>query len=360
MLRTEPRSLDAAAERHIEIGSLGSVPGARGGIMKNYGVLKGRALELKRDDDADPHSEVLILAGGKKSRIAINVRSSRGPQSTPLKEGFTDLRGPQQNARGVDYIRSNLFRAEDLVPIVHTQPGENNDLFEKVEALLERAIERDATIYAYGEKWGPEEHEPDKYFEFVPGSGIHLIHMNQGDSDNPNGKYQDGALFVEFASGETAGLFLKVQSQAWHTDEDTGNPLPDAPSNPPIIPPPEGPVEPWPVLPPDSPYRLARIIGALINPAGSDPGLETVTLFNTSDGVLDLEGWKILDQNDRAESLRGKLPVAEARTFVLDGKGAQLGNKGGTITLLDARGLKVDGVAYTKADATPQGRGIVF
>jgi uncharacterized protein YukJ len=348
--------------------------------MKNYGVLKGRALELKRDDDADPHSEVLVLASGKKSRIAINVRSSRGPLATrlieylllpdlthplldharTLKEGFTDLRGPQQNARGVDYIRSNLFRAEDLVPIIHTQPGENNDLFEKVEALLRRAIDGNATLYAYGEKWGPEEGEPDKYFEFVPGSGIHLIHMNQGDRDNPNGKYQDGALFVEFASGETAGLFLKFQSQAWHTDEDTGDPLPGAPSNPPITPPPEGPVDPWPVLPPDSPYRLARIVGALLNPAGADAGLETVTLFNTSDAELDLEGWKILDQNDKAESLHGRLPVAQARTFVLDGKGAQLGNKGGTITLLDARGLKVDGVSYTKADAAPQGRGLVF
>ena len=87
--------------------------------MKNYGVLKGRALELKRDDDADPHSEVLVLASGKKSRIAINVRSSRGPLATrlieylllpdlthplldharTLKEGFTDLRGPQQDDR---------------------------------------------------------------------------------------------------------------------------------------------------------------------------------------------------------------------------------------------------------------------
>src|SRR4051812_46064410 len=98
--------------------------------MKNYGVLKGRALELKRDADSDPHSEVLILSVGRKSRIAINVRSSRGPQATrlieyvmlpdvkhplldharTLKEGFTDLRGEQQNVFGVDYIRSNLFR----------------------------------------------------------------------------------------------------------------------------------------------------------------------------------------------------------------------------------------------------------
>jgi uncharacterized protein YukJ len=348
--------------------------------MKNYGVLKGRALELKRDDDSDPHSEVLVVSAGRKSRIAINVRSSRGPLATrlieyvilpdvkhplldyarSLKEGFTDLRGEQQNTRGVDYIRSNMFRAEDMAPIVHTQPGEGNDLFEKVEALLERAIGGNATVYAYGEKWGPEENEPDAYFAFLPGSGIHLIHMNQGDAENPNGKYQDGALFVEFPSGETAGIFLKFQNQAWHTDEDTGGPLIDAPSNPPITPAPDEPVNPWPVLPADSPYHLARIVGALVNPAGADPGLETVTVFNTSDAPLDLEGWQLLDQNDHADPLHGRLPVAEARTFKLSGKGAQLGNKGGTITLLDGRGLKVDGVSYTKADAAAQGRGLAF
>lgn len=347
--------------------------------MKNYGVLKGRAAQFQRDDDSDPHSEVLILAAGKH-RIAINVRSSRGPQAQRLVEylvlpsvrhsmleyartlpdGFTDLRGSQQHLRGVDYIRSNLFRAQDLAPIVHTQPGENNDLFEKVEALLQRAISAGATVYAYGEKWGPETNKPDQYFDFSPGNGIHMIHMNQGDADNPNGKYQDGALFIEFASGETAGLFIKFQNQAWHTNEETGDPLIDAPNNPPIEPPPGGTIEPWDVVPSDSPYHLARIVGALVNPRGDDAGAESVTLFNTSDKDLKLDGWKILDRNDRAEALDGVLRLAEARTFKLTGKGAQLGNQGGTITVLDQRGLKVDGVAYTKVDATPQGKALAF
>jgi hypothetical protein len=75
---------------------------------------------------------------------------------------------------------------------------------------------------------------------------------------------------------------------------------------------------------------------------------------------FDLDGWQVLDQNDHGDPLQGHLPVAEARTFKLSGKGAQLGNKGGTITLLDARGLEVDGVSYTKADATAQGRGLAF
>lgn len=347
--------------------------------MNQYGVLKGRALAFKRDNDSNPHSEVLIEAQGKH-RIAINVRSSRGPVSQrlieylvlpdvrhplldyarSLRDGFASLEGAEQSSRGVDYIRSNLFRAEQMTPIVHTQPGPNNDLFEKVEALMERAIAGNATVYAYGGKWGPEPKKPDEYFEFLPGNGIHLIHMNQGDSENPNGKYQDGALFVEFASGETTGLFLKFQNQAWHTGEDSGDPLPDAPQVPPIVPPPAGPIEPWPVLPPTSPYLLARIVGALVNPSGTDSGQERITIFNTSSHDLNLNGWQLLDRNDRADRLDGRLPFAEARTFKLSGSGAQLGNKGGTITLLDQRGLKVDGVAYTQSDASVQGRALVF
>jgi hypothetical protein len=38
----------------------------------------------------------------------------------------------------------------------------------------------------------------------------------------------------------------------------------------------------------------------------------------------------------------------------------QLGNQGGLITLLNPDGLKVDGVAYTQAQADAEGWSIVF
>jgi hypothetical protein len=38
----------------------------------------------------------------------------------------------------------------------------------------------------------------------------------------------------------------------------------------------------------------------------------------------------------------------------------QLGNKGGIITLLDDRGLKVDGVSYTDQEAKREGWRLVF
>lgn len=38
----------------------------------------------------------------------------------------------------------------------------------------------------------------------------------------------------------------------------------------------------------------------------------------------------------------------------------QLSNDGGTLTLLDPAGLKVDGVAYTRDQAAAEGRTVVF
>ena len=42
------------------------------------------------------------------------------------------------------------------------------------------------------------------------------------------------------------------------------------------------------------------------------------------------------------------------------GAPVQLGNGGGTITLLDTDGLKVDGVAYTGDEVAVEGRSVVF
>ncbi|MBW4664281.1 MAG: DUF2278 family protein [Chroococcus sp. CMT-3BRIN-NPC107] len=350
--------------------------------MASYGVLKGSALEYKRDDDDSPHSELLMNVDGVKFRIAINVRSSRGPVHKRLIEylilndiqhpvvdrvrtlpiGWNDLKDGVDDGAAIDYIRSNIFRATDMKPITHTAPGPNNDLFERVEDLLQRAIEdEEVVVYAFGERWGPEEEEKDEYFGFLPGNGVHLIHMNQGGRGDSSGTFRDGALIIDFPTSSTAtALFLKFQNQVWHTNENDASPILDAPVVPVIPIPDSGAIAPWPVVAPDSPYRLARIVAAMVNPTADDVGGEFVTILNTSDSPLDLSGWQILDRLDKAETISGAIAPGEASSFRLSGNTAQLSNQGGTITLLNSQGLKVDGVAYTKEIAKVHGKPVVF
>ena len=98
----------------------------------------------------------------------------------------------------------------------------------------------------------------------------------------------------------------------------------------------------------------------MVNPRGDDPRKESVTILNASDDTLDVRDWRVLDQHDKADTISGRLEPGQAVVFRLTGVGAQLGNKGGTISLLNKAGLKVDGVAYTKADAAKEGWPVVF
>jgi hypothetical protein len=102
-----------------------------------------------------------------------------------------------------------------------------------------------------------------------------------------------------------------------------------------------------------------RIVGALVNPIGPAPGPETITLVNTSPEPVGLTGWTIADGAKTKHSLTGTL-AAEATVTVPVQPPAQLGNKGGIITLLDDLGLKVDGVSYTEQEAEREGWTLVF
>jgi uncharacterized protein YukJ len=82
-------------------------------------------------------------------------------------------------------------------------------------------------IYAFGSRWGPEENVPDQYFKFVPGNGVHDIHMNQGNAapyEQDNGVYQDGALMIAYADNTWRAFFFAFQSQTFDTDNQ-GNPI---------------------------------------------------------------------------------------------------------------------------------------
>jgi uncharacterized protein YukJ len=327
--------------------------------VTKYGVLAGRAIAARRENSNDtPHYQVQIGAAGTNYRIAVNVKSNAQPSEllylikedfkhpvlarlADLGEGFTPLPG-QPGGMALDFIRGNLFDRSEMRLLPHNLPGPDNDLSDRIEHYVKRALnERDAMVFAFGARWGPEQGQRDKIFGFQPGNGIHDIHMNQGNDPGhvkDDGVWQDGALLLHFrASNQWVALFLAFQSQAWHTDDVTGHAIE-------LV---------------TEPDKTVRIVAAMVNPVGGEPEAESVILLNPTPQAIDLAGWRIADQQKRKCPLSGRLPAGGALSVRLAAP-AKLGNSGGIITLLDPSGLKVDGVSYTKEQARRQGWLVVF
>lgn len=104
-----------------------------------------------------------------------------------------------------------------------------------------------------------------------------------------------------------------------------------------------------------------RIIAALINPIGHDPGLESVTLINTGLVSQALDGWLLEDKNGKTQSLSGiTIDDGDTVRVNLDPKGVQLSNKGGKISLLDDQHNIVHTITYSKGQARADGQTVLF
>jgi uncharacterized protein YukJ len=333
--------------------------------LKNYGVLVARAIERRREGGTDsPHYQIRLADGvGATYRAAVNVLSQESPSELlylvddDLKHPITGtLAGltPGWHALGprggLDFIRGNLFKRADMRALPPDVTGPDNDLADVLDHYVQRAIaEPDALVYTFGEPWGPESAR-DKVFGFRPGNGVHDIHMNQGNSARfrgDDGVWQDGGLLLHFP-GESrwVGIFLAFQSQAWHTDDTTGHAI--------TVP------DPKPEPEPEPEDGAVRILAAMVNPNGGAPERETVLLLNASPDAIDLAGWRIADRMSKSCAVPSvKLDAGAVLTVTLNNT-VQLGNKGGSITLLDKAGLKVAGVAYTAEDARREGWTVTF
>jgi len=350
--------------------------------LRSYGVLKGKAIEVRLGAGQSPHYQVRIVDDTTDYRIAVNVKSQLPPSDLEfiiierfthpltaavetLPRGFTPLKR-EPGSGALDLIRGNLFDRVNMRPLPFSVPGFDNDLNEKLDRVMQRAVaDENALVYAFGERWGPEPATKDKYFGFLPGNGIHDIHMNQGNSGRfvgDDGVFQDGGLIVHFPDQqEWTAIFLKFQSQTWHTDDRTGHAI-TAPGPTPPQPQPPAPTPMPPPLPPlptpDEPDGMVRIVGALVNSVKS-PEIEIVTLLNTSPRDIDLKGWGLLDGQKRRQALSGVITAGGTRAIQVTAPVA-LSNKGGVVTLVDERGLKVHGVAYTKEQAQNPGWTLTF
>ncbi|MBU2699344.1 putative protein YukJ [Sporomusaceae bacterium BoRhaA] len=202
--------------------------------IKSYGVLKCQPLQGMHAADTS-HYEVHAIDNNFDYRIAINVRSQQSPPELLyyIDENFThDILSQLENlpleytaleskpgSIALDYLRSNLFDYRKM-KIAHPIIGPDNELAELIEKYIDLAIRTsDASVYAFGQKWGPETALRDQYFGFKPGNGMHDIHMNQGNTGQftkDNGPYQDGGLLIHFpTNNQWIAIFLAFQSQSF-------------------------------------------------------------------------------------------------------------------------------------------------
>jgi uncharacterized protein YukJ len=329
--------------------------------LKSYGVLAGRPVERRREGVTDtPHYQIrVVTSDGAGYRVAVNVQSQESPSELlylvdeqlehPVTAASSDLPGGWRSlpsapgGSNLDYIRGNLFDPTAMRPLPPDVTGPDNDLADLLDHYVERAIaDPSAVLYAFGARFGPET-TPDKVFGFAPGNGVHDIHMNQGNSAafaRDDGVWQDGGLLLHFPSASRwVGVFLAFQSQRWHTDDATGHALELAPTR--------------------EEARI-RVIAAMVNPVGPAPEHEGVLLLNASPDPIALAGWRIVDRAGQSCPTPATTVEPGQTLAVALPPEVQLGNQGGAITLLDADGLKVDGVAYTREQARREGWSTVF
>ena len=336
--------------------------------LKSYGVLTARAVDGRREGTVDdtPHYQIhLVDEAGVHYRSAVNVKSASSPSELlylanedfqhpitallrDLPSGWTTL-PPGPGGPNLDYIRANLFDRDAMRILPVDLPDADNDLPDMIEHHVQRAIaDPTARIHLFGERWGPESNKADKIFGFRPGNGVHDIHMNQGNDGrfaSDDGVWQDGGMIVHHpAQDQWVAVFLAFQSQQWHTDDATGHATGT----------PGGPGRPAP-----SDGRV-RVVAALVNPIGPAPEAETVTLLNTTAEPIDLRGWSLVDKLKNRMPLDPATLAAGETLRILIHAPVQLGNGGGLISVLDPNGLKVDGVAYTAAEAGREGSTVAF
>lgn len=200
-----------------------------------YSVLKGDPQSGSLSPDSQPHYLINVAANGTTYQVAVNIESTDGSQVlyfisqtfTPpdagaldaLAAGMTQL--TVQANPAIDYVRSTV-NGQPIVTLDEMQllplPGQSasSNLQNAVIQFLNQAIADDnGTIYAFGS-------------QYTDGTGIHDIHMNQGNPpgeyEKDNGIWQDGLLLFELpASATWAAIFIAFQTESWTTDNN-GNP----------------------------------------------------------------------------------------------------------------------------------------
>lgn len=345
--------------------------------LQHYHIFAGRYDRGLMAPDAN-HFEIKLNTGGDFYRIAVNVRSKDGSMLLSYvdenfqhevcnrileafpSDGVYDINTTEKRKQfGMDFLRRNMVgNFNNMIPLPNNAPGLDNDLEDKLRLALDKSkADPQARVFAFGEKWRSTANK-DKYFPEIKDQGLHDIHMNQGNPtgsfDKDNGVFQDGGLLIHFPTlNRWTAILLAFQTQfnslnpnILHTDNVTGHRIVSDSSTDSI-----------PVI-----DNSIVIIAALVNPKGEEKGKEKLILLNTTDIDVSLDGWKLVDRTNQAFIIKNIIIRACGTTEIIINAESNfnLGNKGGTITLLNKAGLKSNGVQYTKEQANTEGMLIKF
>ncbi|KAJ5096707.1 Protein of unknown function DUF2278 [Penicillium angulare] len=364
--------------------------------IQDYGVWKARPVTYQFEYDADDHiSPHLSLFfddgqdnrssrpqhearqpdhykhrhGGKPppsipglNRAAINIKSgdkkesrlvfwiNRNFQENPMVNNLSELDSGfkllenEEAASGLlrlDLIRGNLFNVDSGRLLPHDIEGPNNDMIDVLEPEVKKAIEEDAEIYLFGEQFNSRD-------------GIHNCHMNQGNSkkyQKDDGVFQDGGLLIHYpSSGQWVGVFMGFASQAVHTDEDSGHAISS---------------ETWADYLSSTSDRADLIENSVsideVQPEeDSQTRRKSVTLTNRTDHKIPLSTWKVKNSAGHSQTLPSNAELNAKATDAFDISNVDFSTIADTATLLNEKGLKVDGVSYNSHPGKVHGQSVVF
>ncbi|MFN3007665.1 DUF2278 family protein [Mycolicibacterium wolinskyi] len=339
----------------------------------NYGVLRARPDRFVReDDDSTPHLQIRAIDdSGQPWRVAVNVQSNDGSEVVfwvvdplvghPVLGGLSGLASgftvrPATSTASLDYVKAPMFDFTLGRALPPSGNANADDLQDLLVLYLNQCKAATGELYAFGAKFDRNLNKPiDAEFGNTDGlHGIHDIHMNQGNVGThagDNGAFHDGGLLLAFPD-RIVGLFLAFQTQRVPTDA-AGAAAPGAQPLSRLI-------TGQPGVPTPAAAAPAYLERALINPAGADPGAESIVIGSFATTATPLHGWRIVDRNGRETKLDVTLVGGTSAVVVLDGTGVQLGNSGGNLLLVDDQGNQVDSVTYSAADAASVDRYVRF
>ena len=340
----------------------------------NYSVLKGKINTFKPAPSGNPHLWMLIDAGSESFFATLNVQSSKDLPGAPVAESYLDFfvdedfqhpivsrlkddlqpglvtQARSYAAGAVDYVKGNLFDPRNMRVLPNQGNGSGNDLVDRLSALFGLAQQQNDDIVIVGSQFQTTRGQTDAVFGMTPAYGIDNTHMAQGDppaidrSLHENGTWHDGAIFLlSTTSDRVTAIFLAFQTQAWQTD-DQGQPLNGTTGF-------EAPRYDFSggglgnLIPSAPPAAELTSLNRLPDGTGK------LVIANMSSAALDITGWTVTTPTNTPQTLPSTT-IEPGQPLSIDLPGNFLVDAGGILSLLDNRGLRVDGVAYLGGPAT--------